>query len=145
MRTNLRLARVDEAQLPAGADSEPGVVPVVPGLLAADGGHHRRVFELAYAEELVPHKPCLDLELVGVVDVLPLAAGARAVVGAGRRHPVGRGLEHFLDFGLPVAPALAPHLGDDLLTRDGAGDEDRLPFMPGQPPRLGRPCRRWSR
>ena len=36
----------------------------------------------------------LQLELMTVADVLPLAPAARAEVGAGRSHPMRRALDH---------------------------------------------------
>jgi hypothetical protein len=107
----------------AAADDEVDLAPERPGRLDADrrpDGHLRAEGD---AEDVREHGP-LQVELLGVGDVLPRAAAAGPEVRAGRPHAVGGGL---LDPEEARAAVLAPHRDDldlDLLARDRAGDEE---------------------
>jgi hypothetical protein len=73
----------DEADLAAGLGGEADVVTVTPGVIGAESGRDGRVLEVADAPKLVTDDVPLEFELVGVVDVLPLAAAAFAEVATG--------------------------------------------------------------
>ena len=114
---------VYEAQRAFPVDGEPRVVPVT--VLVRRGDHlgYRGVFQTANPAEGVGHLLALGLQLSVVRQVLPLAAGAHAVVGTRRLHPVGRCLKHLHYLGGDVFPVDLHHLGHHPLPRDATRHE----------------------
>jgi len=80
---------VDEAQLPLAIDRKPGMIAVVPGLDGGQRCQQRRLGEVAFERHLPRHSLLFKDELKGVIDMLPLAAGAPAHVLAAWRDTIG--------------------------------------------------------
>ncbi len=79
---------VDEAQHAAASDSESGMVAVAKHLWTWDGWRYRNAAQSRVLSEGGRDAVALELELVVVCDVLPLATGAGCEVWAGRRDSV---------------------------------------------------------
>ena len=93
-----------------------------------------QVTERVVGVQLALDGTALELELVGVVDVLPLAAAARAKVGAGRRYPAGRGLQYLLYDGRYAelaSPPVAHYAAPNDLAGDAAEDVHLLAVQVG--------------
>ena len=124
---------VHEAQLAfPTAHRKPGVVAIAVLVGRRQGRQYWRVCEPPDAAQGVQHDLILNLKLVMVIYVLPLAAGAVAEVGAGRSGPVGRGGQHLDHPGSYVVPADFYGLCHNLLPWDTAEDPDLHALMVGQ-------------
>jgi hypothetical protein len=120
---------VDEAEAAITIDGETGVVAVVPGFNGGQGGAQGRGSEAAVLPQLAAHRVAFELELIAVVDVLPLASGAPAEVRAAQLDAVWRLYEHLHDLPVKHITSPAPHIDDGFLAGDHSGDENRLVIL----------------
>ena len=114
---------VHVAQCALPVDGESGVVAVSVfvgrGFYFGDGW----VSKVANALQGVGHLLTFGLQLGIVGEVLPLAAGALIVVGAGRLNPVWRRLKHDHHLGGDVLAVDFYHLPNHFLSGDTTGHE----------------------
>ena len=121
-----------EAQLAVAVHGEAGVVAVAPGVVSADGWRYGRILEAADAAKLLTDDVSLQLQLLGIGDVLPLAAATDPKVRAGRLNPVLRGGQHLHNASDGNTLALAVHLHHDLFAGDAVIGEDDLSIVTGE-------------
>jgi hypothetical protein len=103
-------------------------------LRTREGGGDRYALELRVASHMIQDGVALQLELVLVVDVLPLAACARAEVWTRRSYPVGRRTCNLDDDGRHhlLAPTfVSDDPRDDLLAGYPSEDVDSPSGVPG--------------
>ena len=123
---------VDESERAAGTYGKPGVVAVAK---LSRRRRHRRDLDSGQAShpfQGVFNVFALDLQLLPVTQVLPLAPGAVAVVRARRRHPCSRRFNHFYNSGGGIFSPDADHFGDHPFSGNPAQNEDTLAFEFGQ-------------
>ena len=102
---------VYEAQLSLAPNGEPGMVAVTVLLGRRHDLGYIDTVEPAHALQGIDHLLMLDLKLALIVHVLPLAAGAPAVVRTRRLYPPRGRLQHFDHLRLGVAAVHPHHLG----------------------------------
>ena len=134
---------VDKAKGASRPHREPGVIPVAVLLRRRDRVRDRNVFQTAHPGQGIHHQVALHGQLAAVGQMLPLATGAIAVVGTGRRHPVRRRLQHLHGVGGGVAPVDPHHLRHHGLTGYTAENEHVPALVLGHgfaqpPPRIQR-------
>jgi len=100
-----------------------GLVAVVPWVIHANCFADLNIVQTGQAGKAVPNQRCFQSQLLGVVNMLKLAAAAGGKTGASRLTPPGRLLYDFQQPGAGVVPFYMRDLNQNRIPGHRAWDE----------------------